>query len=103
MPTAATQHIRRMRGGAQGQLMLAADSKLYVVKFRNNPQHIRVLANEVLASRLALAVGLTAAEPEIVEVSEWLIDNTPEMRIDYGRRHEPCTAGLTTDRDLSAA
>ncbi len=94
MPTAATQHIRRMRGGAQGQLMLAADSKLYVVKFRNNPQHIRVLANEVLASRLALAVGLTAAEPEIVEVSEWLIDNTPEMRIDYGRRHEPCTAGL---------
>jgi HipA-like kinase len=94
MPTAATQHIRRMRGGAQGQLMLAADSNLYVVKFRNNPQHIRVLANEMLASRLALAVGLTAAEPEIVEVSEWLIDNTPEMQIDYGRRHERCTGGL---------
>jgi hypothetical protein len=94
MPTAATQHIRRMRGGAQGQLMLAADGHLYVVKFRNNPQHIRVLANELLASRLALAVGLTAPEPEIVEVSQWLIDNTPEMQIDYGRRHEPCNPGL---------
>jgi hypothetical protein len=94
MPTAATQHIRRMRGGAQGQLMLASDGHLYVVKFRNNPQHTRVLANEMLASRLALAVGLTAPEPELIDVSQWLIDNTPEMRIDYGRNHEPCTSGL---------
>jgi hypothetical protein len=94
MPTVATQHIRRMRGGAQGQLMLASDDRLYVVKFRNNPQHTRVLANELLASRLALAVGLTAAEPEIIEVSQWLIDNTSELAIDMGRNQEPCTAGL---------
>lgn len=94
MPTAATQHIRRMRGGAQGQLMLAANGNLYVVKFRNNPQHTRVLANELLASRLALATGLTAPEPEIVEVSQWLIDNTPELVVDIGHNHEACTAGL---------
>jgi hypothetical protein len=83
-----------MRGGAQGQLMLASDGHLYVVKFRNNPQHTRVLANELLASRLALAAGLAAPEPELVEVSQWLIDNTPEMQIDCGRSQEPCTAGL---------
>lgn len=94
MPTEATQHIRRMRGGAQGQLMLAADGHLYVVKFRNNPQHTRVLANELLATRLALAAGLTAAEPEIVDVSPWLIENTTEMQMDYGRRQEACTSGL---------
>ena len=94
MATLATQHIRRMRGGAQGQLMLAADGHLYVVKFRNNPQHTRVLANELLASRLALAAGLTAPEPEVVEVSEWLIDNTPELVMEYGRRREPCSSGL---------
>jgi hypothetical protein len=35
----AVQHIRRMRGGAQGQLMLGADGHVYVVKFQNNPQH----------------------------------------------------------------
>jgi len=29
----AVQHIRRMRGGAQGQLMLGADGYAYVVKF----------------------------------------------------------------------
>ena len=54
----AIQQIRRMRGGAQSHLMLASDNNLYVVKFRNNPQHVRVLANELLATRLAEAVGL---------------------------------------------
>ena len=62
-----------MRGGAQGQLMLGADGHIYVVKFQNNPQHMRVLANELLASRLAAAVGLTVPETELVEVSEWLM------------------------------
>src|SRR5437667_364076 len=45
----ATQHIRRMRGEAQAHLMRANDGQYYVVKFQNNPQHIRVLANELLA------------------------------------------------------
>lgn len=90
----AVQQIRRMRGGAQGQLMLGSDGRLYVVKFRNNPQHERVLANEMLATRLAAAVGLTVPETEVVEVSSWLVEHTPELRVDLGRRQEPCTAGL---------
>ena len=68
MAVLAVQQIRRMRGGAQGQLMLGADGSIYVVKFQNNPQHMRVLANEFLAARLALAVGLTVPEIELVEV-----------------------------------
>ncbi len=83
-----------MRGGAQGHLMLGADGHAYVVKFQNNPQHVRVLANELVASRLAAAAGLTAPQAEIVEVSEWLVANTPEMEMDLGRQKEPCRAGL---------
>jgi len=83
-----------MRGGAQGQLMLGADGHAYVVKFQNNPQHMRVLANEFLASRLAVAAGLTAPETELVEVSSWLIENTPELEIDLGRTRVRCNAGL---------
>ena len=94
MAVLATQHIRRMRGGAQGQLMLGADGQLYVVKFQNNPQHIRVLANEFLATRLAAAAGLSVPHTELVEVSPWLIDNTPELEIDFGRRRERCRPGL---------
>jgi hypothetical protein len=83
-----------MRGGAQGHLMLGADGELYVVKFQNNPQHMRVLANELLATRLAAAAGLTTPHVEIVVVSEWLIKNTPELVIDLGREQIPCTPGL---------
>ncbi len=94
MAVQAVQHIRRMRGGAQGQLMLGADGHIYVVKFQNNPQHMRVLANELVATRLAAAIGLTAPEAELVDVSDWLIENTPELEVDFGRRRERCCAGL---------
>lgn len=94
MAVVAVQQIRRMRGGAQGQLMLGADGQIYVVKFQNNPQHIRVLANEFVGSRLARAAGLTAPECELVEVSQWLVENTPELEMDLGRTRERCRPGL---------
>ena len=94
MAVLAVQHIRRMRGGAQGQLMLGADGQVYVVKFQNNPQHVRVLANEFLASRIATAAGLTATETELVEVSSWLVENTPELEMDLGRTRVRCATGL---------
>ncbi|HET7104097.1 MAG TPA: HipA family kinase [Terracidiphilus sp.] len=94
MAVLAVQHIRRMRGGAQGQLMLGADGHAYVVKFQNNPQHVRVLANELLASRLAAAAGLSVPAAELVEVTPWLIDNTPGLEMDLGRTRERCCPGL---------
>jgi hypothetical protein len=91
----AVQAIRRMRGGAQSQLMLGADGKLWVVKFQNNPQHLRVLANELIATRIAEAVGLSVPTSDVVEVTEWLVRHTAEMVIDHGHRVvERCAAGL---------
>ena len=55
---------------------------------------MRVLANELLASRLAAAAGLTVPETELVEVSSWLIENTPELEIDLGQSHVRCAPGL---------
>jgi hypothetical protein len=83
-----------MQGGAQGHLMLGADGNAYVVKFQNNPQHLRVLSNEFLASRIAKAAGLMAPEVDLVEVSEWLIQNTTELEIDLGRNRVKCKPGL---------
>lgn len=94
MAVLAVQQIRRMRGGAQGQMMLGADGHIYIVKFQNNPQHMRVLANEWLGTRLAAAVGLSVPETDLVEVSDWLIENTAELEMDFGRRRERCVAGL---------
>ena len=53
MALTAVEHMRRMRGGAQSHLMRCNDERYYVVKFRNNPQGPRILANEMLASHLA--------------------------------------------------
>jgi hypothetical protein len=91
----AVQAIRRMRGGAQSQLMLGADGHLWVVKFKNNPQHIRVLANELIATRIAEAIGLPVPKSDVMEVSDWLIGKTPEMVVERGQgRWERCAAGL---------
>ncbi|QNI31619.1 phosphatidylinositol kinase [Alloacidobacterium dinghuense] len=94
MAVLATQAIRRMRGGAQSHLMLASDGHPYVVKFQNNPQHIRVLANELMATRLAEAVGLSVPASEIVEVTDWLIQNSKELSLDLGQTQEQCRPGL---------
>jgi hypothetical protein len=94
MPLRAVQHVRRMRGGAQGHLMRCSDGNFYVVKFRNNPQHMRVLANELLATRLAEAVDLPVPRTEVVEVSDWMIGHTSDLNIQLAGSTIPCQAGL---------
>ena len=90
----AVQHVRRMRGGAQGHLMRCSDGNFYVVKFRNNPQHLRVLANELLATRLAQGTELPVAAAEVVEVGDWLIEHTPELNIQLAGSTIRCQPGL---------
>jgi hypothetical protein len=51
------QHLRPLRGGAQAHLLRASDGASYVTKFQNNPQHVRVLANEMLPPTWAWRSG----------------------------------------------
>jgi hypothetical protein len=91
----AVQAIRRMRGGAQSHMVLCADGNLWVVKFRNNPQGSRVLANELIATKLAEAAGLSVPSTDTVDVSGWLIGNSPEMWVDLGKgERTPCSEGV---------
>jgi HipA-like kinase len=90
----AVQHVRRMRGGSQSQLMRASDGGYYVVKFANSPQGIRILANEMFATRLGLWLGLPMPQVEVIEVSDWLIAHTPDLRIELGGQAAPCSSGL---------
>ena len=95
MAVQAVQEIRRMRGGAQSHMMLGADGKLWIVKFRNNPQGARVLANELIATKLAEIIGLSVPGTDVVEVSDWLIENSPEMWVDKGGgERTACCSGL---------
>jgi hypothetical protein len=90
----ALEQIRRMRGGAQSHLMRCGDGNYYVVKFQNNPQHRRILVNELLGTRLASRLGLPTAPVELVEVGAELIRLTPELCIELPRSRTPCAAGL---------
>ena len=94
MTVRATQQIRKMRGGAQSHLMLGEDGNAWVVKFQNNPQHLRVLPNELLGTKLGALIGLTVPQCDVVEVTPWLIEQTPELEMDLGSRRERCRPGL---------
>lgn len=83
-----------MRGGAQAHLMRCSDGAYYVVKFQNNPQHLRILVNELLATRLAARLGLPTPKVAVVEVSRELIEKTPEMVVQLGAGREPCRPGF---------
>jgi len=89
----AVEQVRRMRGGAQAQLMRCGDEAHYVVKFQNNPQGLRILANELLGTRLAARLGLPVAAGEVVEVREELIAHTEDLVMQLGRGRAPCKAG----------
>lgn len=89
----ALEHVRRMRGGAQAQLMRCDDDGYYIVKFQNNPQHLRILANEMLATRLAARLGLCVPQVEVVEVRPEIIAYTPDLVIQLGLGRKPCAAG----------
>ena len=89
----AIQHIRPLRGGAQSHLLKASDGNCYVTKFQNNPQHIRVLANEMFATRLGLQLVLPMPQVQMVEVSDWLIEHSPELRLQLAGSQITCKSG----------
>jgi hypothetical protein len=90
----AVEQIRRMRGGAQSHLMRCSDGRYYVVKFQNNPQHRRILVNELLGTQLAGRLGLPTPPVAVVDVPAELIRHTTELVIELGRGKIPCQAGL---------
>lgn len=91
-----------MRGGAQSHLMRAADGHYYVVKFVNNPQHRRVLANEWLAARLARGLGLSVPPAALIDVPEELIAGSPGLRLRIAGQTLPCASGLQFGSRLPA-
>ncbi len=84
MPLTAVRHVRRMRGGAQAQLLEADDGNWYVVKFRNNPQHHRVLVNELLAAAFLEYLKVAVPETAIIQVTAPFLAAHPEIHLQVG-------------------
>jgi hypothetical protein len=91
-----------MRGGSQPQLIRCSDGFYYVVKFQNNPQHRRILVNELLAAGLAQRLGLPIPSFAVVDVSGRLIELSSEMYIELPRSRERLSPGLQFGSRLPA-
>jgi len=74
--------------------MRCDDGGYYVVKFQNNPQHVRILVNEFLGTRLAARLGLPTPHVAVTEVPEDLVRATAELVIELGMSRIPCKAGF---------
>jgi hypothetical protein len=93
MPVHARRLIRKMRGGAQAHLLECDDGHYYVVKFRNNPQHRRILVNEWIASVFLNYLQIATPETAIVDVSADLLAGNPDIHIQLGSRHRAVEPG----------
>lgn len=89
----ATEVIRRLRGGAQSHLLRGEDGHCYVVKFRNNPQHRRVLINEWIAHAVFRHLRIATPEVAFIDLTpEFLVAN-PDMKISVGSTRIPIEPG----------
>jgi hypothetical protein len=99
----ALEHICRMRGGAQSHMLRCVyrhpqsgqdGEGFFITKFQNNPQHVRVLANELLCYKLASHLKLPVPLVEQVQVTPDLIEKTPELRLETPQGSIACAPGL---------
>jgi len=74
--------------------MRRSDGSYHVGKFQNNFQNRRVLVNELLATILAVRLGLPTTPIAIVDVREQLIRLTPDAYIEMHHTRIPCQPGL---------
>jgi HipA-like kinase len=93
MPIHATRLIRKMRGGAQAHLFACDDGHYYVVKFRNNPQHRRILVNEWIASVFLNYLQIATPEVAIVDLPADFLEANPDVHIQLGSRRLPVEPG----------
>src|ERR1035441_4962640 len=107
MPLTAVRHVRKMRGGAQSHLLEADDGCWYVVKFRNNPQHPRILVNELLSSVLLGYLKIAAPETALIQVRAEVLDCSCKtglaFRLAVSRRPGPCCRLRFSARRSAAA
>jgi hypothetical protein len=77
---------RKLRGGAQADLVKCDDGGWYCLKLAENPQHRRILVNEWLAGAAIRHLGLRTPEQQIVRVTPEFIEESPTFGSTLGTR-----------------
>ncbi len=64
-----------------------------MVKFLNNPQHRRILVNELIAACLLEYLKVAVPEAAIISISQEFLQDTPALFLEAGTRRIPIEAG----------
>jgi hypothetical protein len=86
MPIQARKMVRKMRGGAQAHLLEASDGHFYVVKFLGNPQHRRVLTNEMIAGIILKYLQISSPETALIELTQEFLKENPHVHLTSGSK-----------------
>src|SRR6516164_248862 len=76
--------VQDARGRTGAHLLEADDGNCYVVKFRNNPQHHRVLVNELLVASFLDYLKITATESAVIQVTAEFLAANPAVQLTVG-------------------
>lgn len=82
-----------MRGGAQAHLLACDDGGWYVTKFRENPQHRRILINEWVSSVLLRHLRISAPEVRVVSLSAQFLSAEQGVCLQLGSGRAPVAPG----------
>ena len=98
MPLTARRYVRKMRGGAQAHLLETDDGGYYIVKFQNNPQHRRILVNELISGVLLEYLQISVPPTALVHLSPAFLSENPDVHILLGSRRIPVRPGVPCGR-----
>src|ERR1022692_292750 len=93
MPINARRHIKKMRGGAQSHLVEGDDGGFYVVKFQNNPQHSRILVNELVCSIFLRYLQISSPDTVLIEVTPEFLREYPQVSVELGMQSARVSPG----------
>lgn len=88
----AIRLVHGLPGGSQPALVLTDDG-FYVVKWKQNPQHRRVLINEAIGSEVLSRLSIATPKWAMVRADEAFLRGNPEARIALKNRSVPIQVG----------
>jgi hypothetical protein len=93
MPINARRHVKKMRGGAQSHLIEGDDGSFYVVKFLNNPQHRRILVNELVCSVFLRYLQISCPDATLIEITPEFLRENPQVTLEMGSQSVAVSTG----------
>jgi hypothetical protein len=76
--------IGEVQTGSRPSVVVADDGQPYIVKWRNNAQHRRVLINEVMAAQILDQMGVAIPDWAILNVDNAFVKANPRSRASAG-------------------